>query len=160
MEFLARHYEIRGQIMEFRNKSILHTQKETDQATVITARLAQWWNDVEDFIDSDANDPPTLNAYHQAVLAVLKHECVISLNRPILATSSKTSTYDAALQHCIDASRSIISTLHKTLAQRNSAEDTETGLLWPSVTWAVWMSTFILFHALTTNHVSKSMVSR
>ena len=145
--------------MELRNKSIQYRHTETDQALMITTKLARWWNDIEEFIDSDT---PVVSTYHQAVLTVLHHESVISLNRPILASSSKSSAYSAALQHCIGSSRSIISTLHtKILPKGNDGQQKLTlTLLWPSFTWAVWMSTLILFHATNSKHISQSMVSK
>lgn len=116
---------------------------------------------MEEFID-DEKDPPILSMHHQAVLTILYHESVISLNRPILAASGKGSAYDAALQQCIGASRSIITTLHKAIQppQRTLLSQALSVLLWPSVTWAVWMSTFILFHAVSKGHVSSTMASR
>jgi len=145
--------------MELRNKSIQHSQRETDQAVAITAKLAQWWNDIEEFSDFES---PVMSAYHRTILIVLHHESIISLNRPILALSTTGPAYHAALQHCIGSSRSIISTLHEAITPgRNGSEQhVALSLLWPSFTWAVWMSTFILFHAVNSNHVSQGMVSR
>ncbi|PSN68638.1 hypothetical protein BS50DRAFT_321301 [Corynespora cassiicola Philippines] len=161
VEFLARHAEIRGQIMELRNKSISARQEGADLDVVITAKLARWWNDVEEFIDSDENDPPAMSTYHRTVLTILYHESLISLNRPILASLNMGSAYNAALQYCIASSRSIISTLHKAIKPvRNSEQANPVPLLWHTFTWAVWMSTFILFYAANGKHVTESMVSR
>jgi len=145
--------------MELRNKSIQHSRKESDQAVTITAKLAQWWNDIEDFTDSES---PIFSLYHQTVLTILHHESIISLNRPVLAFSTTGSTYDVSLQHCLGSSRSIISTLHKAMSHALGGGDPHAALplLWPSFTWAVWMSTFILFHAANKKHVSQSTVSR
>jgi hypothetical protein len=145
--------------MELRNKSIQHSERETDQAVAITAKLAQWWNDIEEFSDIAS---PVMSTYHRTVLIVLHHESIISLNRPILALSTTTPAYHAALQHCLGSSRSIISALHEAICQeRNDSEQRAAqSLLWPSFTWAVWMSTFILFHAANSKHISQSMVSR
>jgi hypothetical protein len=144
--------------MELRNKSIEHSQKETDQSIAITARLTRWWNDVEEFIDSE---PQVLSLYHRTVLTVLYHESIISLNRPILALRSTGPLSDAALQHCLYSSKSIITTLHEAISQAHNAErDKTTVLSWPSFTWGVWMSTFILFHAANSEHISHGMVAR
>ena len=145
--------------MELRNKSIQHSQKETDQAVAITAKLTQWWNDIEEFSDFES---PVMSTYHRTILIVLHHESIISLNRPILALSTTGSAYHAALQQCLGSSRSIISTLHEAIVPgRNGGEQhVALSLLWPSFTWAVWMSTFILFHAVNSKHISQSMVSR
>ena len=157
---VARQYTIRGQIIELRNKSLHYVQKDPDKATALTAKLAQWWNDVEDFHDTE--DDQHASAYHRAVLTILKHESIISLNRPTLAASRQGHAYDAALQQCIGSARAIITTLHKAIKPRHQREPTSDALalLWPSCTWAVWISTFILFHAASSHHVSDGIVSR
>ncbi|KAF9700409.1 hypothetical protein EKO04_001499 [Ascochyta lentis] len=157
---LARQYTIRGQIIELRNKSLHYVHKDPDQATAIIAKLAQWWNDVEDFHDTE--DDQNASAYHHTVLIMLKHESIISLNRPTLAASRQGHAYDAALQQCIGSARAIITILHKAIRQRNDLEmgSENLALLWPSCTWAVWISTFILFHAASSHHVSDGIVSR
>ena len=157
---VARHYTIRGQIIELRNKSLHYVQKDPDRATAITAKLTHWWNDVEDFQDTEDYDH--LTSYHRTILTILKHESVISLNRPTLAASNQGHAYDVALQQCIGSARAIITTLHKASNPRNASEpgSTALSLLWPSCTWAVWISTFILFHAASNQHVSGGIVSR
>ncbi|KAH7383336.1 fungal-specific transcription factor domain-containing protein [Pyrenochaeta sp. MPI-SDFR-AT-0127] len=156
LELLARHAEMRGEIIELRNKSLHFIQKDPDRATAIEARLAQWWNDVEDFSDTDDSQGPS--AYHLTILTVLKHESIISLNRPALAASRQDASYDVALQLCIGSARSIITTLHKALSSRDNPEPLT--LLWPSCTWAVWISTFIMFYAAHSKHVSQVIVAR
>lgn len=159
MSLLARHYTIRGQIIELRNKSLHYVQRDPDQATAITAQLSQWWNDVEEFHDSEEDNYTSV--YHITVLTVLKHEAIISLNRPALAASRQGPAYDAALQYCIGSARAIITTLHKAITPRGNSQKTESlSLMWPSFTWAVWISTFILFHAASSNHISQGVVSR
>ncbi|KAF2108171.1 fungal-specific transcription factor domain-containing protein [Lophiotrema nucula] len=162
VEFLARHSKIRGQIMELRNKSIYYVHKDPDQDVSITAKLTEWWNNIEDFIDSDEGEPPALSQFHRTILVILKHESVISLNRPILAASSKTYAYNAALQHCIGASRAIITMLHKSIksSQMPGQPDLAVPLVWPSFTWAIWMSTFILFHATNSKRLAQSAAAR
>ncbi|OAG11281.1 uncharacterized protein CC84DRAFT_1079410 [Paraphaeosphaeria sporulosa] len=160
LEFLSRHCHIRGDIMEFKHKSIQHAQRETDQAMVITSKLVKLANDVDEFIDFDENHPPTLSPFHSTLLKILHHESVVSLNRPIIASNSSGSTYEAALQQCIGSARAIITSLHDAIATTPLREQASFTLFWPSFTWAVWMSTFILFHAAYTKHVSTAMVSR
>ncbi|KAJ8118776.1 hypothetical protein OPT61_g319 [Boeremia exigua] len=157
---VARQYTIRGQIIELRNKSLHYVHKDPDKATALTARLAQWWNDVEDFHDTE--DDHHTSPYHRVVLIILKHESIISLNRPTLAASHHGHAYDAALQQCIGSARAIITTLHKAIGPGNECEPNlgALALLWPSCTWAVWISTFILFHAASSHHVSGGIVSR
>lgn len=159
LSLLARHYTIRGQIIELRNKSLHYVQKDPDRATAITAQLGQWWNDVEEFHDSE--EDRNTSEYHLAVLTVLKHEAIISLNRPALAASRQGPAYDSALQYCIGSARAIITTLNKAInPRRDSQKAAPLSLIWPSFTWAVWISTFILFHAASSNHISQGVVSR
>lgn len=160
ISLVARQYTIRGQIIELRNKSLHYVEKDPDKATAITARLAQWWNDVEDFHDTDEDQ--SASAYHRTVLTILRHESIISLNRPTLAASRHGHSYDAALQQCIGSARAIIMTLHRAIRPNNGrdAGNNALALLWPSCTWAVWISTFILFHAASSHHVSDGIVSR
>ncbi len=160
ISLVARQYTIRGQIIELRNKSLHYVHKDPDKATALTARLAQWWNEVEDF--HDTMDDQHASAYHRIVLTILRHESIISLNRPTLAASRQGHTYDAALQQCIGSARTIITTLHKAIKPRNerNPDSGALALLWPSCTWAVWISTFILFHAASNHHVTGGIVSR
>lgn len=131
ISLVARQYTIRGQIIELRNKSLHYIERDPDKATAITARLAQWWNDVEEFHDTD-NDQGS-SAYHRVVLTILRHESIISLNRPILAASRHGHAYDAALQQCIGSARAIITTLHRACMPVNGRDlGTDTlALLWP-----------------------------
>lgn len=160
LDLLARHAKMRGEIIELRNKSLHYVQKDPDQATSITARLARWWNEIEELIDMD--DDSGLTKYNFAILTLLKHESIISLNRPSLAASHQDASYDAALQLCIGSSRAIITTLFRCIKARNGSEHglEAITLLWPSCTWAVWISTFILFYAAHRGHLSQSIVAR
>lgn len=157
---MAQQSTIRGQIIELRNKSLHYVQKDPDRATAITAKLAQWWNDVEDFQDTE--DYEHLTSYQRTILMVLKHESIISLHRPTLAASHQGHAYDVALQQCIGSARAIITTLHKAINFSSVEEpgSSALSLLWPSCTWAVWISTFILFHAASNRHISHGIVSR
>lgn len=121
--------------MEFKHKCIQHTQQETDQAIIITSKLAKLANDVDEFIDSDESNPPTLSPFHDSLLKVLYHESVISLNRPIIAANSSGSSYEAALQQCIGSARSIITSLHKAIKPTSTQPQISFNLLWPSFTW-------------------------
>lgn len=156
LSFVVRESRLRGEIIELRNKSLHYVHRDPDQATAIAARLAQWWNDIEDFND-EANQRE-MTAYCILVLTLLKHESIISLHRPILAASHEGVEYDAALQLCVGSARSIIKILHDALDPKN--QNTPLTLLWPSCTWAVWISTFILFYATNNDHMSKETVVR
>lgn len=163
--FLAKHAEIRGSITELRNKSILYKQTDADDAIVIDAKLSQWWNEVDEYLESNSPGAQPISRYHQVTLVVLRHESIIALNKYTVATS-KGSVYDAALQNCISAARCIISTLHKALGPQNvgfieSQEAPETcGLLWPSFTWAVWMSAFIMIYAAKDGQAPQNVATR
>ena len=162
---LAKHARIKGLILELRNKSIRHRDHHegSDTATFIHAELSKWWNEVQDSIDLDSTmdmleqeeTPNELTKIHDAHLVLLnisKQELLISLNRPLLATNGTSHAYSAALQNCISASQKIISTLRKSMVRRNDAVSDRSSevmplLIWPSLTWAIWMSCFVLIYA-------------
>lgn len=155
--FVARESRLRGEIIELRNKSLHYVHRDPDQATAITARLAQWWNDIQD--SEDVENDRKLSSYHLTILTLLKHESIISLHRPILAACHQGVEYDAALQLCIGSARSIITNLHDAINASISGRESLT-LLWPSCTWAIWISTFILFFAANNEHLSQEVVTR
>jgi hypothetical protein len=160
LHLLAQQARLRGEIIELRNKSLHYVHTDPNIATAIAAKLTQWWNDVEDY--SDPNGPHTAPAYSCIILTVLKHESIISLYRPVLAASRKDAEYDAVLQHCIGSARNIITTLYQAI-QTEARQDQVTGslsLLWPSCTWAVWISSFILFYAANARSVDQDVVFR
>ncbi|KAI8935171.1 hypothetical protein NX059_007764 [Plenodomus lindquistii] len=158
LDLVARQSTIRGDIMELRNKSLHFVQKDPNRATAITAQIAQWWNDVEEYKDRDGQ-PDTL-LYSSTVLTVLRHELIISLHRPILSASSQGPMYDAALQQCIGSARSIITALHQAVITKQDSDQEKLSIFWPSSTWAVWISTFILFYAASGGHIAQSTVTR
>lgn len=163
--FLARHAEIRGSITELRNKSVLYKQTDVNDAIVIDAKLSKWWNEVDEYLESSSSGTLPISHYHQVTLVVLRHESIIALNKYTVATS-KGSAYDAALQNCISAARCIISTLHKALGPQNTnctapQESPKTcGLLWPSFTWAIWMSAFIMIYAAKDGQAPQNVATR
>lgn len=152
--------KLRGEIIELRNKSLQYIQRNPDQATSITARSTQWWNDVVHLRESGASNP--FSTYQTTILALLKHESLISLYRPVLAAAQEGANYDAALQTCIESARSIITTLHEAIdsTQNQSESRSQMTLLWPSCTWAVWISTFVLFYAANKKHLERNVVAR
>jgi hypothetical protein len=104
---------------------------------------------------------------HQVTLIVLRFESVLALHRSVLATSKKNSAYNAALQRCISASRSIINTLHKAIKGFGAFDGSpgqngyeSTPLVWPSFTWAVWMSVFIIVFAASEGQVARDTAVR
>ena len=160
LDFIARESRMRGEIIELRNKSVHYVHKDPHQATAIAAKLSQWWNDVEVLEDGDRSQ--RVSAYHLTILTLLKHESIISLHRPILAASRRGVEYDAALQLCIGSARSIITLLHNAITTRDDGLGGHhpLHLLWPSCTWGIWISTFILFYAASNNDISHLVVIR
>ena len=148
--------------MQLRSKSNDGVQSETDQATVINTKLTKWWNEVDEYLESHTAPSSAMSRFHQMTLVVLRHESVIALNRSILATAKKASSYNEALQNCITAARAVINTLYKTLNDGGFDEKPSevTPLLWPSFTWAVWMSAFILIHAEHEGQVPQAVAIR
>ncbi len=151
--------------MELRSKPNPQNKSEADQYIVIDADLTKWWNEVDEYLELNANNSqtPTISRFHQITLAILRCESIIALNRSVLATS-KNSSYNAALQNCIGASRTVVSTLHKTLIVErrslNTLSSVETPLLWPSFTWAVWMSAFITIYAANEGQTTRDVALR
>jgi hypothetical protein len=139
LSFVARESRLRGEIIELRNKSLHYVGHPPDRATAITAKLSQWWNDIEDWNDREGDQKIPL--YQFTILSLLKHESVISLHRPILAASLQGAEYDAALQLCVGSARSIITLLHDAIDPRDKDSNSHGSmtLLWPSCTWAVWV---------------------
>ncbi|KAH8806037.1 fungal-specific transcription factor domain-containing protein [Xylogone sp. PMI_703] len=165
--FLSRHAEVRGLIMELRNRSDSQSQVETDEAVTINAELSKWWNDVETYLESSSMNSVPLSKYHEVTLVVLRHEAIIAINKHTIATARKPSTYNAALQNCIGASRAIISALYRVLevsGRLNSSathdDSEETALFWPSFTWAVWMSAFIMIYAANEDQAPVDVATR
>lgn len=158
--------------MDLRNRSDSQSQVETDEAIMINCELTKWWNDVDEYLEPNSAGSPPIGSYHWVTLLVLRHEAIIALNKHTLATSKKSSTYNAALQNCIEASRSIINALCNMVdtaenldTQRNpnlaAQEDTNGyALFWPSFTWAVWMSAFIMLYAANEDQVSQDAATR
>lgn len=165
--FLVRNAEVRGSISELRNKSVSDRQTESDEAVVREAQLTKWWNEVEEYLDSNKSCPLPISQFHRVTLIVLKHESIIALNKYTLATSKKSSAYDVALQNCISAARSIINTLHteleaykKIAISESQAGAERSGLLWHSFTWAVWMSSFLVMYATNEDQMPQDAAIR
>ncbi|EAU38516.1 conserved hypothetical protein [Aspergillus terreus NIH2624] len=157
---LAKFARVRGLIVELRNKSLAHTQS-SPTATQINGELTQWWNEVYDDVNLLDNDtpeddsPPALAPLHRLLLIVLRHESIISMNRPLLATEPTSPEYKAALQVCIESSRELIAELRRHLTVAPVVP-----LVWPSFTWAVWMSCLILVYAAWEGEFAIAAASR
>jgi hypothetical protein len=162
LNFLARHASIKGQIMELRNKSIHQRTTNRDLATLIGARIDKFGNDLQYIMDAaEFDNSDCYNTLHDTVLLVSQHELIISLNRPLLAMEKHTSEYAAALQTCIRASRAVISILHRYFrAHVNEQFLHRAPLLFPSFTWCVWQSSFIVLHAALEGEMPKPTARR
>lgn len=153
--------------MENRSRSAIRgSHHDFDQVMQVETEHAKWWNTVDEYLSND-EQIRNITKIHQVTLIVLRFESILALHRSLLATSKKDTAYNAALQRCITASRSIINTLHKALKGFGAfdgspgAEGYESvPLLWPSFTWAVWMSTFIIISAAMEDQVPRNVVIR
>jgi hypothetical protein len=132
----------------------------------VEAEHTRWWNTVDEYLSDDYGTRSIIKA-HQVTLLVLRFESVLALHRSVLATSQKNSAYNAALQRCISASRSIINTLHKAIKGFGAFDGSpgqrgyeSTPLLWPSFTWAVWMSVFIVVFAASEGQFARDTALR
>lgn len=165
---LAKHARLRGMILELRHKSIHVRQDSIERALNVQSELIGWSNEVHDLIvngesnseESDGQEPESSSAHgrefvsplYKTLLLVLQHESTITLNRPLLAQRPMTSASQAALQACIHASRAIIEAVddQQGLSQNTTRDTNATSMLlvvWPLLTWSVWMSCFILTYA-------------
>lgn len=165
LALLSKHSRLRGMILELRNKNLKVRHDTLDRSLLVQAQLAKWVNDVHDatepsaaYADEALDESATEDAddlcsvYHKTLLNVLQYESIITLNRPLLAYNPATPASQAALQACISASRSVIDTIRNSQALRNGNEmDNPKSLhyimVWPLLTWSVWMSCFILAYA-------------
>lgn len=164
LNLLARHASMKGQIMELRNKSIHQRTTDRDLAILISAKIDKFGNDLQYAIDAVEHDALNrVNTLHETVLLVSQHELIISLHRPLLALEKHTSEYMASLQACIRSSRAIVTILNQYLRTRDIRQSSETPvapLLWPSLTWCVWMSSFIVLHAALEGEMPKRIARR
>ncbi|KAJ5644042.1 transcriptional regulator family: Fungal Specific TF [Penicillium longicatenatum] len=146
---LAKFARVRGLILELRNKSILHSHAGTAEASQVNGELTQWWNEVyddvypiEDESEAGPDQNPILTPYHRLLVMILRHEAIISMNRPLLAAEKPNPDYKNALQTCIGSSRSLLAALKKYMSSSSDAP-----LTWPSFTWITWMACLILMYA-------------
>ncbi|PWY75733.1 C6 transcription factor [Aspergillus eucalypticola CBS 122712] len=148
---LAKFARVRGLIIELRNKSVLHSHASPVEASYVNGELSQWWNEVyddvyptEDDEDTETREDSPLASYHRLLLIVLRHEAIISMNRPLLTAEkpNQDQDYKNALQTCIESSRSALAALKKYMSSPSQAPMT-----WPSFTWTTWMACLILMYA-------------
>lgn len=147
LSLLCSHAEVKGLTLELHNKSIDHRHADTDATERTSLKLAKWANQVEHTIELLSEEGTSMSRFHQATLSVLHQESIIALNRPLLAAANDNANYSSALQSCISASRSIIKTLAGLLQLTEFDSSGVLPLVWPSFTWATWMSAFIVIYA-------------
>lgn len=147
-------------ILELRHKSVHVRQDSVDRALYVQSRLTRWANEVHEIVTGEGaedayeslegprgkHDDP-ISPFYRTLLLILQHESTIALNRPLLAKKPATSASQAALQACIGASRAIIETIDKTHITNKDDIALATIVVWPLLTWSVWMSSFILTYA-------------
>ncbi|KAJ5493381.1 hypothetical protein N7539_002127 [Penicillium diatomitis] len=159
---LARFAQVRGLILELRNKSIYHSNATPAEVSRVNGEIAKWWNQAyddvysaEDGADTQVSTPSTLRRCHQLLLEVLRHEAIISMNRPVLAVERPNPEYKLALQVCIASSRSLLLALKNHLSSAFDAP-----LAWPSYTWITWIACLILMYASWEGEISVTIASK
>ncbi|BCS22839.1 CeGAL family transcription factor [Aspergillus puulaauensis] len=163
LSHLAKFARVRGRIIELRNKSIIHREDSIDATQVLHGELTHWWNEVYDdvhpleFDDGGPSPSTSIAPFHRVLLTVLRHEAIISMNRPLLAAEASSPEYRTALQICIESSRSLLTTLRQ---YQSTTSVPPVPLVWPSFTWAVWMSCLILIYAAWEGEFPTSSASR
>ncbi|KAL5322812.1 hypothetical protein ACEPPN_010791 [Leptodophora sp. 'Broadleaf-Isolate-01'] len=149
--FLARISKIKGLILELRHVSVNHRVADPDEVAHIEAEISKWWNEVRDFIDPASLDDDNLGSpdnmgpknslqpAHRLLLIVQKHESVILLNRPVITSGHNNYAVMAAMQKCIGASKTIVSTVYQYIQDSRKEDDSLDGrinnpLFWPGFT--------------------------
>lgn len=155
MTLIAKHARLRGLILELRNKSIAARHDTVDRALHVQSELAKWANEVQEksearleFEDesSDSSSSLKLSPFQGALLMIKYHESIINLNRPLLASNVKSPASRAALQACISAARALIDAIISNDPRQRGGSG-QNVLLYPSMTWSVWMGCFVLTYA-------------
>lgn len=161
--FLSKLSGVKGRILELRNKSIDHRHPNADMATLVSSQIAKISNDIDEYVTTSAQSESPVAASHVIVLEVMKQECIIALNRPLLTMSKDSSDYKMGVQLCIGAARAIVTTLTKSLQGFEAVglgQDQSQHLFWPSFTWAVWMSSFVVIYAGMEEEMSTTAADR
>ena len=159
---LTKYGNLRGNIILSRGVSAASSTRSAVTSNQST-ELNKWWNEVEECFDSDHDsETPSMTPYQQTVLSILRHESIISLHREIISNVQMDPEYSAALQNCITSARSIINSLYTFLQEKrlHRTSSLPYPLPWPSFTWAIWMSAFIVLHAASENQLNDAAVNR
>ncbi|ETS78540.1 hypothetical protein PFICI_10602 [Pestalotiopsis fici W106-1] len=150
----AKHARLRGLILELRHKSIAIRYDTMERAMLVQSELLRWVNDVHertaDRVDIESSGLQhiisPISRSQRTLLSLMYHESVITLNRPLLASETKSPASQAAFQACVSASRSILDTIIM-MGQHEDGNSFNNICVWPLQTWSVWMSSFILAYA-------------
>ena len=166
LTYLSRHARVRGLILELRNKAASSKDRIPFSESYVRVEMGRWTNEIQDALedgDDDIQDnpdddaAPRLSPGHRLYLSMLQFEAQISLNRPMMAGGPSSDSWSAGLQYCISAARGILSTLRKYQAQQQTSGGDNFRLkrpiIWPTVTWAIWISSFILIYAASERQV-------
>lgn len=167
LQYLAKHAHIRGLIVELRNKCLNSRQDTTDRANLVQSKLARWSNDIQDEIE-DMDRPAEerasmISERHCVLLLLLKSESEICLNRPMVANITDAHAYGSALQACISAAKGICSAVKKHTRKHKPQDDASKDsqpmrlivpLVWPSLTWMLWVSAFMFLYATFDDQLS------
>lgn len=121
---------------------------------LVQSELLRWVNDVHertaDRVDIEStglqHTVSPVSRSQRTLLSLMYHESVITLNRPLLASETKSPASQAAFQACVSASRSILDTVIM-MGQHDDGPSFSSISVWPLLTWSVWMSCFILTYA-------------
>ncbi|KAI0096160.1 fungal-specific transcription factor domain-containing protein [Nemania sp. FL0031] len=161
---LSKHAKLRGMILELRNKSIRSRHENPERVLRVQAAVKRWINDVYDLanphspmqnsveIERDECSGALVTSVapsHRMLLSILQHELILSLHRPLLTSGLGSLSSQAAFQECINASRFIIDITADISQKVQNEESRASGrhFLWPSLTWSVWMSCYVLTYA-------------
>jgi len=160
---LSKHAKLRGHIILSRSRSTIKSGTTSTETSKLHVELVKWWNEVEECFDVEHDTRGSaMTPYQRTVLSVLRYESIIALSRDVIGNSQMDSEYSAALQNCITAARSIINSLHTFLVENSADSDSrlQCPLSWPSFTWAIWMSAFILLHAASEDQLADAAANR
>jgi hypothetical protein len=142
--------------MHMRNNLRDTVATEANPMSNINTKLTRWWNEVEDYLEQNESHRPSMSDFHQLILSVLRHESILASNRSVLAGAKSNITYDEALHNCIASARGALNMLHKAI----STQGLSVPLLWPSFTWAAWISAFLLLHAAEEGQVPQGVANK
>lgn len=163
-------------ILELRHKSIHVRQDSAERALHVQSVLTRWANEIHEVVtgdesgdEDDAQVPPEsprgkydghISPSYRTLLLILQHESTIALNRPLLAKKPATSASQAALQACISSSRAVLETIDSAYLTKRNGTSLATIVVWPLLTWSVWMSCFILTYAAIEDVTSVSSAQK